>query len=156
MGLRSVLFLSVSVLAAGAAQAASCSDLVNVSLAGGRITSAEQFAGGSMAIPGPMPGMTSSVNGLPSFCKVAAVMKPSPESDIKVEIWLPDAAAWNGKFLGTGNGGFAGSISTGDLISGVMRHYATANTDMGTSAAKGYEGGRGHREMIGATGPRTR
>jgi feruloyl esterase len=75
-------------------------------------------------------------------------MKPSPESDIMVEIWLPDAAVWNGKFLGTGNGGFAGTISTGDLVSSVMRHYATANTDMGTSAAKGYEGGRGHIEMI--------
>ena len=39
-------------------------------------------------------------------------MKPSSDSDIRFEVWLP-ASNWNGKFQGIGNGGYAGAISLG-------------------------------------------
>ncbi len=142
--------LLTCIATSSAAWAISCDSLTGVQLTGGQIRSAEMFPGGDMTTNGPMgPSRKITVSGLPAFCKVTAVMKPTPESNIVVEIWLPDAAKWNGKLLGTGNGAFAGSIRNDMLISGIKRNYATANTDMGTSAAKGsYQGGLGHREMI--------
>lgn len=69
---------------------------------------------------------------LPKFCAVQFVMWPSSVSFIRAELWLP-AENWNGRFLGTGNGGSAGRISYEALADGVREGYAVANTDMGTS-----------------------
>src|SRR5688572_12634482 len=33
---------------------------------------------------------------LPPFCRVQGVSKPSADSDIRFEVWLPQPAAWNG------------------------------------------------------------
>ncbi len=74
------------------------------------------------------------INGLPSFCRVAGVIAPSSDSEIKFEVWLP-ASEWNSKFHGVGNGGYAGSINFAGLADAVQHHYATASTDTG------HEGG---------------
>lgn len=67
---------------------------------------------------------------------MTGVIKPTSDSEIKFEVWLP-AANWNGKFHGIGNGGFAGSISyggpAGGLSGALARGYATASTDTGHS-----------------------
>lgn len=68
----------------------------------------------------------------PSY-RVTIKLHPEKGSDIRVVVWLPEENDWNGKFLGTGNGGFAGEISIGALRNGLIRGYACANTDMGTS-----------------------
>ena len=54
---------------------------------------------------------TVSARTLPPFCRVQGVSKPSADSDIRFEVWLPQPAAWNGKFLSTGEGGFAGQLN---------------------------------------------
>ncbi len=59
-------------------------------------------------------------------------------SEIKIEVWMP-VEGWNGRLLGTGNGGFAGKISTSALANGVKRGYAVANTDMGMSVPEGSD-----------------
>ena len=46
---------------------------------------------------------------LPGFCRVAATLKPTSDSDINIEVWMP-FSTWNGKFLGLGNGGFGGTF----------------------------------------------
>ena len=46
----------------------------------------------------------------PAFCRVAATLRPTSDSDIKIEVWLP-TAGWNGKFQAVGNGGWAGTIA---------------------------------------------
>src|SRR5436190_18285587 len=46
----------------------------------------------------------------PAHCKVVAVLRPSSDSLINMEMWLPPADKWNGKFEAVGNGGWAGSI----------------------------------------------
>jgi feruloyl esterase len=61
------------------------------------------------------------------------VLKPSADSDIHVEVWLP-ASGWNKKFQGIGNGGFAGSIDWNSLASAVSHGYAAAATDTGHQA----------------------
>ena len=67
------------------------------------------------------------------FCRVALTLKPSSDSDIQVEVWLP-AAGWNGKFQGAGNGGFAGAIDYPALSLAVSKGYAAAATDTGPRA----------------------
>lgn len=74
----------------------------------------------------------SEIEKLPKICTVSAVLRPSATSYIRVELWLP-TEDWNGRFLGTGNGGSAGDIGWRALLDGVRKGYATANTDMGTS-----------------------
>lgn len=69
---------------------------------------------------------------LPEFYRVVINLKPTSESNINVEVWLP-LYNWNGRFLGTGNGGGAGVIQYAALAEGIREGFATANTDMGTS-----------------------
>jgi feruloyl esterase len=92
------------------------------------------------------------LEGLPPFCRVVAHATPSAASNIVIEIWLPETAEWNGKLLGTGNGGFAGTIIYPALAGGLKRGYAVANTDMGTSpagfAGVGYQAGNGRPDAI--------
>jgi hypothetical protein len=45
---------------------------------------------------------------------VQATLTPSSDSDIKVEVWLP-TSGWNGKFVGIGNGIWAGQLSYSQL-----------------------------------------
>jgi feruloyl esterase len=76
---------------------------------------------------GPPPPM------LPAHCRVQLDLKPTPDSLIKMEVWLPLADKWNGKFLGAGNGGFAGSIQglRAGMPEALNSGYATAGTDTG-------------------------
>lgn len=67
------------------------------------------------------------------FYHVIMKLHPSEKSDITVVIYLPEPRDWNGNFMGTGNGGSAGVIASNALRNGLIRGYATANTDMGTS-----------------------
>ncbi|MGM9508157.1 tannase/feruloyl esterase family alpha/beta hydrolase [Larkinella sp. GY13] len=106
----------------------SCQQLARQTFPGATITMAECVAAGTFR----MPGSGVAVPDLPAFCRVAATLKPSPESNIRIEVWLPQTG-WNGRFLGTGTGGGAGSIAYGALVNGLKRGFATANTDMGTS-----------------------
>lgn len=76
---------------------------------------------------------------------VKIVLNPAKGSHINVEIWLPDAESWNGRFLGLGNGGAAGNIYIGGLASSLAANYAVATTDMGT--APNSDSGIGNPEV---------
>jgi feruloyl esterase len=84
-----------------------------------------------------------------AFCRIAASIKPSRDSDIRIEVWLPAAAAWNGKFQAVGNGGLAGSIMYPALAEALASSYATASTDTGhTGTASSGEWAKGHPEKV--------
>jgi len=72
------------------------------------------------------------IPGLPAFCRVAATLKPTPDSDIRTEIWLP-ISAWNGKFMAMGSGGWGGSISYQGLAEALHHGYATSAVNDGHS-----------------------
>jgi hypothetical protein len=80
---------------------------------------------------------TVTIADLPSFCRVQGVSKPTADSNIQFEVWLPDAATWNRKLLSTGEGGFAGQLNyqrnglDGAMDENLRRGYATASTDTG-------------------------
>ena len=85
--------------------AASCESLSSLKLPDATITLAQSVAAGAFApAGGGGRGGGNAFADLPAFCRVAATLKPTPDSDIKVEVWLP-AANWNGKFEAVGNGG---------------------------------------------------
>jgi feruloyl esterase len=70
---------------------------------------------------------------IPEHCRVQLVLRPTSDSLINMELWLPPAEKWNGKFMGVGNGGFAGSIQglANDMPQALRLGYATAGTDTG-------------------------
>jgi hypothetical protein len=65
------------------------------------------------------------------FCRVIGTVKPTRESDIRFELWLPPRADWNGKFEGVGSGASLGNIQYRPLMRGLVRGYATVATDNG-------------------------
>ncbi len=119
-----VLALTVAAFAT----AAPCGDLGSFLPKGSTVTTAEAVENGELTIAG------KTVKGLPAFCRVSGSLHPTPDSDIRFEVWLP-ASGWNGKFHGVGNGGFAGTINYAGLIDAVKNKYATASTDTGHADA---------------------
>lgn len=105
----------------------SCGSLSSLSLPSATITLAQAVEAGPFTPPGN-PGDASRA--LPAFCRVAATLKPTSDSDIKIEVWMP-SPGWNGKFQAVGNGAFNGSISYPAMMTALSRGYATASTDTG-------------------------
>jgi feruloyl esterase len=67
--------------------------------------------------------------GLPAFCEVTGVVSPVQGSWINVTFRLPET--WNGKLLGLGGGGWVGNPSLQGATEGLMKGYATAQSDGG-------------------------
>lgn len=74
------------------------------------------------------------------------MIKPTSDSDIRVEVWLP-VRGWNGKVQGVGNGGWAGTISYGELGDALQGGYAAASIDTG-HVGRGGSFGFGHPEKL--------
>src|SRR5204863_3234098 len=90
-----------------------CDSLAKLTLANTTITNAQLVPTGAFHLPsGRRPRasveMFSDFDRLPMFCRVQATVAPSRDSRIRVEVWLP-VTGWNGRYLGVGNGGYAGS-----------------------------------------------
>jgi feruloyl esterase len=96
-----------------------------------KIISAQPVAAGAFSPPALatpwLVGDPSFYKQLPAFCRVIAADKPTTDSDINIEVWLP-ASGWNGKFRGQGNGGFAGEINYRALALAIAHGYASADT----------------------------
>lgn len=140
-------------LAAAPVAAAECDDLARLALPNGSITAASLVAPGAFEQPG-LPGnlppgvANAAYRDLPEFCRVEATLTPSSDSDIKVEVWLP-ANGWNGKFVGIGNGIWAGQLSYSQMADPVKRGYAAASTDTGhTGNGLTAEWAIGHPEKL--------
>ena len=113
---------------AAAVQQTPCEGLKSLSIHNVTITAAESVAAGAQQ-PG-RGGRGGQGAPLPAYCRVAAVLSPSADSHIEMELWMP-AENWNGKFLAVGNGGWAGNIETGAMATGLRKGYATASNDTG-------------------------
>jgi Tannase and feruloyl esterase len=122
----------------GTASAASCPSLVDVPLDSGTVASSALVAAGTFDIAAIAPGtrvnpeLARALAALPAFCRATAVLRPSRDSEIRIEVWLPEQN-WNGKLQAVGNGAWAGSISYGALAGALADGYAAASTDTGHS-----------------------
>ncbi len=133
------LWLSPLFLIPASVFAAPCDTLTSLKLPDTAITSAQVGPPGQFSAPAEGQAKGKGANAyadLPEFCRVTATLKPTSDSDIKVEVWLP-TSGWNGNFQGVGNGGWAGVISYRELGDALRGGYATASTDTG------HVGGRG-------------
>ncbi|MGZ6037541.1 MAG: tannase/feruloyl esterase family alpha/beta hydrolase [Phenylobacterium sp.] len=93
---------------------AACADLVKTALPHAEVTKSVVEAVGDKQV-----------------CKVSVTARPTKDSDIRLELWVPEGAAWNGKFVQVGNGGFAGSIPRASFLGPVKAGYAVSGTDDG-------------------------
>ena len=126
-------FLSFLFISAAPGFAATCDSLRSLALPDTTITLTQSVAPGEFVPPGSPSGPPSSAGlfkKLPAFCRLAATLQPTSDSDIKIEVWLP-AAGWNGKFQAVGNGGWAGVISYSAMAQALEHGYATSSTDTG-------------------------
>lgn len=121
--------VAVLTLLSRPAEAASCVELAQLILPGTTITSAAVAPAGTFKPAAATAATQALYVRLPEFCRVAATLRPSSDSDIKIEVWLP--SAWNGKFQAVGNGRWAGSIPYAAMANALAAGYATAGTDTG-------------------------
>jgi feruloyl esterase len=128
-----VLLFALTTHGQAVTSASSCESMSSLALPNTSITLAQVVPAGTFRLPGTGP-VTPQFSQLPTFCRVAATLTPSSDSDIKIEAWLP-IANWNGKFEAVGNGGLAGTMSYGWLASALQEGYATASTDTGHAGA---------------------
>jgi feruloyl esterase len=128
IGAAMAVFAGVTI-ASTPAMATPCTNLLSLQLHHTTITSATDNTTGVFVPPGSAP-----ITGLPAFCRVTATLTPSSDSSIKIEVWLPETT-WNGRFLGTGGGGFQGVITYNELASGIQAGFASSNSDLGTGSS---------------------
>jgi len=119
-----------------AAPAPSCDALAKTSFPNATIDKVAAVPAGDFTLPANGESRAQTFRNLPAFCRIAATLKPTSDSDIKIEVWLP-ATNWNGKFQAVGNGGWAGVISYGALAEALRHGYATSSTDTGHRGANG-------------------
>jgi feruloyl esterase len=147
---RGILTTMLLVLASASLRAAqspvpapdSCTALSGLVIADVTISAAANISAGDFTADGARHTLT-----VPAFCRVQAVARPTPDSEIHFEVWLPPKDAWNGKFEGTGTGGYDGSISYGALGEAIVHGYAATSTDMGHTGGD-LKFGLGHPEKV--------
>ena len=151
---RLSLLFPVLLIFSGLASAAdspvgSCAGFRLLKLPDVTITTAENIAAGKFTPPNLNAGeaLPPIFQSAPAFCRVTATLAPTPDSDIKLEVWLP-AEHWNGKFRGVGNGGFGGYINYPELAAAVSLGYAAASTDTGHSTEGGGQWALGRLEKF--------
>ena len=138
----SVFVFACAILIPVQARANKCEDLTKLNLPSVAITSSTSVAAGQFTPPGSSTALET-----PEFCRVVAVAKPTSDSVINFEVWIPPVAQWNHNFLGRGNGGYMGAISYGALANGLRRGFATASTDTGHTG-EDLKFAAGHLEKI--------
>jgi feruloyl esterase len=108
--ISSMLLLAVCCSALPVHADSSCSALSrNLHIPHATITLVAEVPAGAFrpADAGGAPGgPPANFTALPAFCRVAGTLRPTPDSDIRFEVWMP-LAGWNGKFVGGGNGVWA-------------------------------------------------
>ena len=129
----------VAVVALGGSDAAprvvaaplACQSLGQMAVANGTVISADPVQAGAFTPPGPANASAAAAfKILPAFCRVTLRLTPTPDSDIRVEVWLP-LDGWNRKIQALGNGGLGGTIPYPALATAVRAGYAAAATDTG-------------------------
>ncbi|MHB8528060.1 MAG: tannase/feruloyl esterase family alpha/beta hydrolase [Caulobacteraceae bacterium] len=116
--------------------------LAGLALAGG-VARAQKLCESLVSRPMPHAAVTAAVDVALGpdrhACRVSITARPTADSDIRIEVWIPKGAAWNGRFVQLGNGGFAGQIDERGLAALARAGYAAAATDDGHRSADGAD-----------------
>ena len=139
------LYLLPFLTVAAPAAAAGCEGLAGLAFPNVTITAVSTIA------PGTQLSFASGPVKLPyALCRVSGAAHPTPDSDIRFEVMIPEGAGWNGRFLQVGNGGFAGQIPYGTMLLGLAKGYAVAGTDDGHATIDNQDAswGLGHPDKV--------
>ncbi|MDX3904526.1 MAG: tannase/feruloyl esterase family alpha/beta hydrolase [Pigmentiphaga sp.] len=109
------------------ARACQAEDFADVQIAGARITGVSSIPAGTYR----PADSRQDLDGLPAFCRIDAVATPTASSQINFQLWVPEGAAWNGKLVATGNGGYSPALSYGDMAYAMRQGYAVLGGDTG-------------------------
>jgi len=118
--------LAVVIVLTIPASATRCAELAKLTIPGVSVTSASDVAAGHFT-----PPVADKALHIPAFCRVVAVAKPTSDSVINFEVWIPNGEPWSQNFLGVGNGGYNGAIYYEEMADALNRGFATASTDTG-------------------------
>src|ERR1700730_5603004 len=125
---RMALALALSTLPSlsclSSARAADCEGLKSAKIADTTVISAEAVPAGDLTTADKV-----TRKALPAFCRVVASVKDAPDSDVRVELWMPNEG-WKGVFHVNGNGGYAGILdyNYGAMEAAIKHGYASAET----------------------------
>lgn len=130
----SIVFLT------GTAHAAwSCPDLIAVTTEDATVTSA------AMAGPGNVAGVAVDV----AFCRVQGIARPSSDSEIKFEVWLPATSSdWTRRLKVNGTGGYAGATPYARLAQDVGDGFVSAGSNMGHDGGESSSWTLNHPEKV--------
>lgn len=131
------LAVPLAIVAAPRAGAAiPCEALLGATYESATVLAAVSVPAGSFTLPSGQ-----SVPNVPAFCKLSILITPTSDSTINVDLWMP-ATTWNHRFLGMGNGGYAGDTALfyPDMIFRLQGGYAVAETDLGTAPSAQNDG----------------
>src|SRR5499427_6600163 len=121
----------LGLLTAAAPAPIACESLAQMKVTNGQVLSAEQVPAGVFVPPNAInASATAAFKSLPAFCRVTLKLTPSSDSDIRIEVWLPQSG-WNHKLQASGNGGLGGAIPYPAMAASVKAGYAAAGTDTG-------------------------
>ena len=118
------------------ALAVDCDGLRSAKIADTTIISAQAVPAGDLTTEDKV-----TRKNMPAFCRVVASVKDAPDSDIRVELWMPNEG-WKGVFHVNGNGGYAGVLAYdyGAMEAAIKRGYASGITDLGMAPATPLDG----------------
>jgi len=136
----------ITVLAAGAvgicgaAHAVTCESLISVTSDSATMTAAD-----SVTPPATIGGAAVTV----PLCRVQGTARPTSDSEIKFEVWLPPTiAAWNGRMKQNGTGGYAGATPYARLAQDIGDGFVTAGSNMGHDGGESATWTLGHPEKV--------
>lgn len=122
-------------------QAAECEDLTALKWSTVTISTATKVLSGGFTAPGATEGLKT-----PPFCRVVGIARPTSDSEINFEVWIPLAGRPRG-LLGEGTGGYAGALPYPRMAYALRRGFATVGTDTGHTGSD-LKFGAGHPEKI--------
>lgn len=136
--------------AASIAHAAPCDRLRDIRRPNTTIVAVSFVDSGAFMPPpsvrAPSSEIFTSYKTLAAFCRVEIVARPTSDSRIGIEVWLP-VSGWNGRYLGVGNGSYGGSIGYPRLGEALQSGFAASSTDTGhRGTSSDATWARGHPE----------
>jgi len=139
-GIGSATAFGLAVACSSVYAADDCASLAAVTTEDSTVTSATVVAAGTSISGSVVPV---------ELCRVQGVARPSSDSEIKWEVWLPQTAAeWTGRMKVNGTGGYAGAIPYARLAQDIGDGFVTAGSNMGHDGGESAAWTLGHPEKV--------
>jgi feruloyl esterase len=139
-GFRIAVALSAAGAFGTAYAAYDCAGLATVTTADSTVTASTAVPAGTSIAGSVVPV---------AMCRVQGVARPSNDSEIKWEVWLPQsAAAWTGRMKVNGTGGYAGATPYPRLAQDIGDGFVTAGSNMGHDGGESAAWTLGHPEKV--------